>query len=144
MESSDARKLKALKDENRRLKKLLAESMLDVSEAEGDARKKLLTPNLRRRTATWAVRERRVTRSAEPVGSSICIRTLWVRRSASEDLSLCLQAAGRQRSVPLRNLASQRRRFGYRCLELILERQGIKLNGEKLYRLYKEERLTRA
>jgi putative transposase len=31
MELSDARKLKALDDENRRLKKLLAESMLDVS-----------------------------------------------------------------------------------------------------------------
>jgi len=31
MDVSDARKLKALEDENRRLKKLLAESMLDVS-----------------------------------------------------------------------------------------------------------------
>jgi putative transposase len=31
MEVSDARKLKALEDENRRLKKLLAESMLDAS-----------------------------------------------------------------------------------------------------------------
>jgi putative transposase len=31
MEVSDARKLKALEEENRRLKKLLAESMLDVS-----------------------------------------------------------------------------------------------------------------
>ena len=31
MEVSDARKLKALEDENRRLKKLLAESMLDVA-----------------------------------------------------------------------------------------------------------------
>jgi putative transposase len=31
MEISDARKLKALEEENRRLKKLLAESMLDAS-----------------------------------------------------------------------------------------------------------------
>ena len=31
MEVSDARRLKSLEDENRRLKKLLAESMLDVS-----------------------------------------------------------------------------------------------------------------
>jgi putative transposase len=31
MEISDTRKLKALEDENRRLKKLLAESMLDAS-----------------------------------------------------------------------------------------------------------------
>jgi putative transposase len=31
MELSDARKLKALEDENRKLKKLLAETMLDAS-----------------------------------------------------------------------------------------------------------------
>ena len=31
MEMSDARRLKSLEDENRRLKKLLAESMLDVA-----------------------------------------------------------------------------------------------------------------
>jgi len=42
----------------------------------------------------------------------------------------------------LRDLASQRRRFGYRRLGLMLERQGIKLNRKRLYRLYKEERLT--
>jgi len=42
----------------------------------------------------------------------------------------------------LRELASQGRRFGYRRLGLMLERQGIKLNAKKLYRLYKEERLT--
>ncbi len=42
----------------------------------------------------------------------------------------------------LRELASQRRRFGYRRLGLLLARQGIRLNHKKLYRLYKEERLT--
>jgi putative transposase len=42
----------------------------------------------------------------------------------------------------LKELAAERRRFGYRRLGLLLERQGIKVNGKKLYRLYKEERLT--
>lgn len=42
----------------------------------------------------------------------------------------------------LKELASQRRRFGYRRLGLLLARQGIKLNAKKLYRLYKEERLS--
>lgn len=42
----------------------------------------------------------------------------------------------------LREFASQRRRFGYRRLGLVLARQGIRLNHKKLYRLYKEERLT--
>jgi len=36
MEVSDVRKLKALDDENRKLKKLLAESMLDVATLRED------------------------------------------------------------------------------------------------------------
>jgi hypothetical protein len=35
-----------------------------------------------------------------------------------------------------------RRRFGYRRLGLMLKRQGIELSPKKLYRLYREERLT--
>jgi len=42
----------------------------------------------------------------------------------------------------LKELASQRRRFGYRRLGLLLARQGVRVNRKKLYRLYKEERLT--
>jgi hypothetical protein len=42
------------------------------------------------------------------------------------------------------SLASRRRRFGYRRLGLMLERQGVKLSPKKLYRLYKEEQLTAA
>jgi putative transposase len=39
-------------------------------------------------------------------------------------------------------LASQRRRFGYGRLGLLLARLGVRINRTKLYRLYKEERLT--
>jgi putative transposase len=42
----------------------------------------------------------------------------------------------------LKELASQRRRFGYRRLGLLLARQGVQINHKKLYRLYKEERLS--
>src|SRR4026207_2306007 len=42
----------------------------------------------------------------------------------------------------LHELASPRRRFGSRPLGLLLGREGIRLNAKKLYRLYKEERLT--
>jgi putative transposase len=42
----------------------------------------------------------------------------------------------------LRQLASERRRFGYRRLHLLLEREGVRVNWKKLYRLYREERLT--
>ena len=42
----------------------------------------------------------------------------------------------------LRELSSQRRRFGYRRLHLLLKREGVSVNWKKLYRIYKEERLT--
>lgn len=42
----------------------------------------------------------------------------------------------------LRELSSQRRRFGYRRLHLLLKREGVEVNWKKLYRIYKEERLT--
>lgn len=53
LEVSDARKLKALEDENRKLKKLLAEQMLDnamlkdVASKNGDARRKTRSSFLR-------------------------------------------------------------------------------------------------
>jgi putative transposase len=44
--------------------------------------------------------------------------------------------------IRLRELASQRRRFGYRRMGLLLARQGVRINHKKLYRLYREERLS--
>ena len=41
----------------------------------------------------------------------------------------------------LRELASVRRRFGYRRLHILLRREGIVMNHKKLRRLYREERL---
>ena len=46
--------------------------------------------------------------------------------------------ATRQR---LRELAAERRRFGWRRLKLLLEREGIRMNHKKLRRLYAAERL---
>ena len=42
----------------------------------------------------------------------------------------------------LRELANERRRFGYRRLHILLRREGVELNHKKLFRLYREERLT--
>ena len=42
----------------------------------------------------------------------------------------------------LKHLADARRRFGYRRLHVLLRREGFALNRKKLYRLYREERLT--
>ena len=42
----------------------------------------------------------------------------------------------------LKELTSERRRFDYRRLHLLFQRNGVEVNWTKLYRLYREERLT--
>ena len=42
----------------------------------------------------------------------------------------------------MREMANERRRFGYRRLAILLKREGKGMNLKKVYRLYREERLT--
>ncbi len=42
----------------------------------------------------------------------------------------------------LRALAGERRRFGYRRLGVLLEREGVMMNEKKLFRLYRDEGLS--
>jgi transposase InsO family protein len=42
---------------------------------------------------------------------------------------------------PMRELARERRRFGYRRLHVLLKREGYIVNHKKLFRLYREEKL---
>ena len=42
----------------------------------------------------------------------------------------------------LRSLAAERRRFGYRRLGILLEREGVSMNKKRLFRLYREEGLA--
>jgi putative transposase len=42
----------------------------------------------------------------------------------------------------MREIANERRRFGYRRLAILLRREGKGMNLKKVYRLYREERLT--
>src|SRR4029078_12921971 len=102
-------------------------------DAEGDADKKLLTPSLRKRAVTWAIKEKSYSQRRACRLVNLHPKTYRHKSTRPSDDGL------RKR---LRELASQRRRFGYRRLGLLLGREGIKLSHKKLYRLYKEERLT--
>ena len=41
----------------------------------------------------------------------------------------------------MKTVAAERRRFGYRRIHVMLQRQGIVMNQKKLRRLYREEKL---
>ena len=43
----------------------------------------------------------------------------------------------------MHEIAGNRRRFGYRRVGILLEREGFIMNPKKLYRLYREEGLLR-
>src|SRR6516164_9419321 len=59
--------------------------------------------------------------------------TCRYRKRRSEDQRL---------RVRLRELAEARRRFGYRRLHILLEREGWQVNHKRVYRLYMEEKLS--
>jgi putative transposase len=78
--------------------------------------------------AEWCLAERRACGLAG-VGRST-VRYVH-RRSGDEET--------RER---LRELAGERRRFGYRRLHIMLQRKGYKVNHKRVYRLYREEGLS--
>ncbi len=92
----------------------------------------MVTPAVRRQAvahlcASYEVSQRRACRA---IGAD---RTSMRYRSIRPDDAVL--------RVRLRELASQRRRFGYRRLQILLRREGTRVNHKKLRRLYREERL---
>jgi len=82
---------------------------------------------------TWAIDERSYSQRRACALVGMHPRTYRYALRRPED------AAIRRR---LRELANERRRFGYRRLHILLRREGIAMNHKKLFRLYREERLT--
>nr|WP_159513525.1 IS3 family transposase [Sphingomonas sp. T1] len=133
LEVSDAKRLRALEEENARLKRLLADTMLDNAGLKDLLFKKMVTPAAKREAVAHlqtalGMSERR---ACAVVGAD---RTSMRYRSIRAD-------DGDLRSR-LRELAQQRRRFGYRRLHILLRREGITINRKKTQRLYREEGLT--
>jgi putative transposase len=53
----------------------------------------------------------------------------------------CFAEANRRLGLRLRELAEERRRWGYRRLHVLLKREGWTVNSKRVYRIYVEERL---
>jgi len=90
----------------------------------------VVTPAARRTAVTHAREAHSERRACSILGADRS--AIRYRHRRSDDV------AARQR---LRDLAAERRRFGWRRLKLLLEREGIRMNHKKLRRLYAEERL---
>ncbi len=82
---------------------------------------------------TWAMKEKRYNQKPACALAGIDPRVYRRASKRPEDTELL----GR-----LKELSSERRRFGYRRLHILLKREGWCVNWKKLYRIYREEGLT--
>ena len=130
MDVSEAKRLKQLEDENAKLKKLLAEQMLDaaalrelLSKWVGPAVKREGVAHLR---ATMGLSERRACSIV-----SADRKMVRYRSCGPPDTELRTQ---------LRDLANERKRFGDRRLFVLLRQEGEPSGINRIYRLYRRRR----
>jgi putative transposase len=132
LEVSEAKRLRALEDENAELKRLLAEAMRNIAVLKDISSKKMVTPDAKRNAVAKARDRFRLSerRACSLIG--IARRVVHYEPTRPDDAGL------RQR---LRDLAGERCRFGYRRLGYLLAREGLVPNHKKLLRIYREEGL---
>ncbi|WP_220150133.1 IS3 family transposase [Marinobacter pelagius] len=134
LEVSEARRLKALEEENARLKKLLAESMLDTEALKAALNRKLLTVGNKREAVRTMLSETTISerKACSLVGLSRATMRYQSQRSPEE----------RELTERIKTIAFERRRFGYRRVHQLLRREGAEVNHKKVYRLYREAGLA--
>jgi len=86
----------------------------------------------RRKVVTWA-------REAAGLSERRACRFFGVSRSTVQYRSI--RGPDEELRSRLKELAEERRRWGYRMLHILLEREGHALNHKRVYRLYREEGL---
>ncbi|QHP67886.1 IS3 family transposase [Bradyrhizobium sp. LCT2] len=133
MDVSEAKRLRSLEDENTKLKRLLADAMLDNAALKDLPGKEVVTPAGKRKAVAHLVDAHGMSERRACKAIGCCRMTMRYRTTQADDASL------RQR---MRAIAQERRRFGYRRLHVLLRREGYLINHKKLFRLYREEKLT--
>jgi putative transposase len=115
LEVSEAKRLKALEDREPQAQEASCRTGDGQRDAEGDAGKKLLTPTARRSAVRWAIEEKDYSqrRACSLVGLAPKVYRHRSRRGDDGVLR-----------TRLKELAAVRRRFGYRRLHLLLQREG--------------------
>ena len=132
LDVSDAKRLRALEDENAQAEEAAGRDDAGQRDPEGHQQPKVVTPAAQRQAVAHAcaVHEVSERRACQTIGRGSLIDALSTRRAGD--------AAVRLR---IRELAAQRRRFGYRRLHLLLTREGCHMNQKRFRRLYREEKL---
>ncbi|WGD32305.1 IS3 family transposase [Ancylobacter sp. WKF20] len=132
MDVSEAKRLRALQDENAKLKRMLADAMLDNVAMKDLPGKEVVTSSAERRAVAHLMEAHGMSERRACKATGFCRMTMRYRAARGNDASL------RER---MKAIALERRRFGYRRLHVLLRREGFRVNHKRLFRLYREERL---
>ncbi|WP_316679639.1 IS3 family transposase [Ralstonia chuxiongensis] len=134
MTVSEAQRLKELEQENNKLKRLLAESMLDNAALKDLLSRKLASPQAKREAVQILTTERAmgVTRACGLVGISRSLFHYESRRRIDDEA-----LTGRMMAI-----AAQKRRYGYRRIHVLLQREGWLANHKRIWRLYSKAGLS--
>ncbi|TBA93078.1 IS3-like element ISRle4 family transposase, partial [Rhizobium ruizarguesonis] len=133
MEVSEAKRLKTLEDENTKLKRLLADAMLDNAALKDLFGKEVVTPAAKRKAVAHLMSHHEMSERRACKAIGFCRMTVRYETRRDDDHEL------RER---MKALAHERRRFGYRRIHVLLRREGHLVNHKRLFRLYREEKLT--
>ncbi|TAU60890.1 IS3 family transposase [Rhizobium ruizarguesonis] len=133
MEVSEAKRLKTLEDENTKLKRLLADAMLDNAALKDLFGKEVVTPAAKRKVVAHLMSHHEMSERRACKAIGFCRMTVRYETRRDDDHEL------RER---MKALAHERRRFGYRRIHVLLRREGHLVNHKRLFRLYREEKLT--
>ena len=133
MDVNEARRLKQVEEENRRLKRIVADQALNLQILKDLLGNRIVTARERRQVvgqvqAVRGVSERRAIRYTGFPRSTMRYRSI---RDPQELL--------RARIV---ELAQERPRWGYRMIHVMLRREGQSVNRKRVQRLYREEGLA--
>ncbi|WP_257884147.1 IS3 family transposase [Sulfitobacter sp. CW3] len=159
MEPSDAKQLRALEDENGKLKKLLAEQMLpfrDIAprypighetmrccetsiQKNGDAlgKRKAVVHLMEVHQVSHAIARQAIAKQSAERGRACDV--LQIDRSTVRYLSRRGDDAELRDAI--KRVSRERRRFGCRRVHVMIARDGFEVNHKKVRRIYREEKL---
>ncbi|MBK8057864.1 MAG: IS3 family transposase [Gemmatimonadetes bacterium] len=124
----EVKRLKALEEENARLKRRVADLSLDNAMLRDVVGRKLVTPAQRRTAVTHL-------RATYPVSTRRACELVHLARSRWYHQSV--RAADTDLAEALREKAAQRPRWGYRRLHVLLARDGWQVNHKRVRRVYR-------
>ena len=133
LEVSEAKRLRSLEDENRRLKQMVADLSLDNKMLKSQ-QPKVVGPQAKKEAAMMLQSEFNISerRACRVVGLARSTK----RHEAQEN------TLNKELSEKLNSLADKKKRFGAPRLHQLLLRDGYKINHKRTERLYKQEGLS--